>query len=684
MRSFLTIVFLLFFFPVVSNCSEKKDKEEKSQIDHKTFLMVDSFGYEKYCYSNLISLFHNVNFKIVYKKFYQITKDENIDNFDGIIFVISERFLAEANNFLVKNSVSLIRKFVQQNNKLIFLSFESPTNSNSISNLIGIKNKSWIKPIDDFFSISLRYRISYKSSLLTPDLIKKTDKEKIEQERKSKLLSKNFLNIVDEQLLTAVLPLNIDFAELINETFMPFGIYTFDLKNDNHFFFTRNRLIAFYEIAESFHVNPLDPKLREKFLFALGQSILELKLLLDGENFEFVSKILLKKIPFNLTQDYIEQEKKSVINSRDKNIPLYKWAEKGLYFGWIDFEIEWNLSRLKLLIENIKDAGLNGLWIRFNPECYFSPKGKCAKNLDKYLKQIDNFTKMMIQVYKDCEDKIPKIFIGTELSGNFNVVKVRESIYDIYAKNYSKIPTPLDFDNFWQTEFFIPITLFIENWKKSVGNGLQIGGIFFDLEMYQSSEESEYPQLSDFSNNSWEIFNKIHKIKAHSIESRIKYLYNTDLLDLYFDTLKIETKKIGQKIRELINSKIKDGFIGVYMPSLPCSWFYEGLLSGMSDRDYPIILATFNNQSFNNYSLLIKNKIYFVHIPVILLSKFQKAQDFDLLSQMRFYNDGWWLNRFNRLSDPYDNELWWSIESTPFNHDTAIKLIGEFTKKSSC
>jgi hypothetical protein len=269
-----------------------------------------------------------------------------------------------------------------------------------------------------------------------------------------------------------------------------------------------------------------------------------------------------------------------------------------------------------------------------------------------------------------------------EITTNFKTQAVAASMKDIFAKDYTKIPSPLDFENLWKPELLDMFDQFYNEWQASFGNGLTIDGIFIDLEMYHAQEqEASYPALCDFSDNAWHIYlNSIFcDIKIKDIKKRTKYLYNTNKFDEYFNILENEARKIGEKIREHIKAKLPNGVIGVYMQTLPNSWFYNGILSGLSTKTEPIILATFNNQFFMHYDTIAENNIYALHMPVMLLSQFEKVNDFKEIDELKKSHDGIWFNRFSWLSCPYDKNKWWAVEASPLNANIITKEISHIT-----
>lgn len=102
--------------------------------------------------------------------------------------------------------------------------------------------------------------------------------------------------------------------------------------------------------------------------------------------------------------------------------------------------------------------------------------------------------------------------------------------------------------------------------------------------------------------------------------------------------------------------------------NLPHSWFYQGFLAGLSSKEDPVIMATFNTEFYKHTKWLEEQHIYLQHLPVIMLSKLKKYSDFSLIKQLTQENDGVWFNRISRLEEPRDPRLWrwdYGLEVSP-------------------
>ncbi|MDR3646147.1 MAG: hypothetical protein P4L22_01250 [Candidatus Babeliales bacterium] len=631
--------------------------------------MVDTFANKNYAYNSLISLAKNAGFNVELINFYNL-KNKEINNYDSLFFIASPAFIENMDkNLIAGETIEKITYFVHSKNKLVGLISPHVTSQEDLYsskelikylNMLSFKSRNKYKDIINWFLLFPIYRkLDYKTSL-------PSTKEKILTPEDLENLQ--YLTQKDGLMASAILPLNKNL-----KTNFPFGLYIKNSIYNNHFFLSKIPMLFFSEISEDFRINPVDRNLKIQMLDALQQTLLELKKITETQSLEVIKNVEKINLPEELQYKLSTEYRTNTQEERNKNIDrtLNSWAQNGIYAGWI--RLDFDAEMIEHILENIANANLNLLWISIKPERYFS-KTATGENREKYLQEISNFTKLIQEKYKKLEKPLPKIFISMGITTNFTNQPVTNSMQDIFAKDYSKVPAPLDIENLWKPELLDAFDTFYDEWQTSIGNGLNIDGIFLDLEMYHAQDqESSYPGYCDFSDTAWQVYSPESQIK--DTKKRIKYLYNNNKFDEYFSSLEKEAQKIGNLIREHMKAKLPNGIIAVYMQTLPNSWFYNGILSGLSTEKEPVILATFNNEFFLYYDILKKNNIYALHMPVMLLSQFKEIADFKQIDEFKKAHDGIWFNRFSWLSYPYDNNKWWAIEASPLNADTVTKEI---------
>ncbi|KKP35736.1 MAG: hypothetical protein UR26_C0002G0036 [candidate division TM6 bacterium GW2011_GWF2_32_72] len=368
-------------------------------------------------------------------------------------------------------------------------------------------------------------------------------------------------------------------------------------------------------------------------------------------------------------------------------------AEKGLDFfdyqkikcGWMDLD---NLDGVEeAAAELIFKANLNLLWIRFNPELYFS---KISERQNQTEKIFEIAKKIFDKLYMLCaksKKEMPKIFLGTELTSNFGRIKPVTCVVDIFGRRFDKIPNPLDFDNYWKQEFLDPFDKFMDMWNKVFDEKVQISGVFFDLEMYHAQNQaSMYSDKMDFSDFSWNLFwGQNLKIfvgrNLKTVAQRVNFLRKYKMFNSYYNFLQTQSKNIAEKIKKHVRKKLPKAKFAVYMVLINNNWFYKGFLQGLSEKNDPIILATFRNDYKSNTQFLAENNIYVNYIGLILLGQLQKDRDFGLIAQTLRHYDGVWYNRFSWL--PYltkhkmPKDVWWKVESSPLDPWVVAEKIGD-------
>jgi hypothetical protein len=120
-----------------------------------------------------------------------------------------------------------------------------------------------------------------------------------------------------------------------------------------------------------------------------------------------------------------------------------------------------------------------------------------------------------------------------------------------------------------------------------------------------------------------------------------------------------------------------DLLIAVYLPTLPTSWFYRGILRGLSSQDEPLVTATFNTDFYSHAQWLADHNIHLIHGTPILLSKIQCAQDFSLITKFLQYHDFVWYNRPSRMVYRNRKGKWWSTEASDLDAHILAKEVGK-------
>ena len=660
-------------------------------MSNDRLLLIDTGFNDEYTYHNFFLIAQSVGFKLDYKQFYDV-QESDLNDYTCIIFSLDGNFV---NNYfeqqkplhvstspVVQKIVSLMHSFKQQKNKLLGVMLPSKmANSAKASfehalmicmeclSLNDAMKKSLATFLQDIMQSDTIRSSDYHTTLLTK-------KDESTCCRRAKPIRNNTTNKITNSIISGFLPLkHIPQAP-------PLAWYGSNTKSNSHFFVTKKSLVTFADIGENFIYNPLDFSLRIDRLNELQQLLFELYQAALLGKLSKISDFQKPCLPQQFTQDFILRKKKQYSAQRMEHVnkKLYDWVNSELIWcGWANLGPyegkETNVA------QSLLTSHLNLLWLQLNPELFLSVNGTLNKEKDKFFNRIRSFTKALQEASLKSGEKIPHIFVGTEITGNFANKPVKNPVVDAYGHVYTKIPSPFDFKNLWQTEVLDVFDRMCAHWPV-ISNSIPLRGIFFDFEMYHAQDQAaHYEPIMDFSDLAWNIYCKetkqlfLNKIK--DVDNRIAYLMNNKKCGDYFDQLKKQAFLIGRKIKDHIKRKLPNALIAVYDIHLPHAWFYKGMLEGLSTPQEPVILATFNIDFYSHYEWLIKNKIYAYHLPVLLLSKFKKLADFDYIEQIAQFHDGMWFNRISRLEESRDLI---NVEVTPLPTPLVVKKMGEHIK----
>ena len=331
-------------------------------------------------------------------------------------------------------------------------------------------------------------------------------------------------------------------------------------------------------------------------------------------------------------------------------------------------------------IQLIYQAGFNLLWFEFIPEWYLSPHGWRKEQRAKYIERITRLGTQLSNFFAAHNRPLPKIFVGLNLTSNFRTYPVQYPAQDLYGTTYTKLPCPFDMNHFWKPEVLSIFDEFISTFESV----LPIDGVFFDFEMYHAPEQGGmYSDLMDFSDRTWQTYciqsNTPEALLIKTIKNRVTYLQKNKLFHQYFTTLETASKILGNTIKQHMRTKKPNLMFGAYAPTLPYSWFYRGIMAGLSTPSEPLLLATFNTDYVSHHDWLIKHNIHLLHGSAIMLSKLKQPNDFAIISALLTHHDFVWYNRPSRMIYQYTQEeldtIWWGIEATPLDTTKAMLYI---------
>ena len=697
-NAFLVIIAYALTFNLLSAMHQHINK---SCMHDKKLLFIDTGFNDEYLFNSIFTFAHSVGFQTTFKPFYSVQKND-ISITDTIFITIDGSFLknylearlrkASITHPLLQRIFAIATAIAQERNKTITILLPDVGISNNALNVLLLEelcrvfqitqenNEAIIKPAMSIFLYELLQTDNTKSSSYNTALLHTRD---------GKEVTSTNLEIIDDQIDNAIILKTVpSFTENPLIKTYPLALYIKNNRTNNQFFITKTSLLTFADIKESFTYNPLDYSLRtillaqvQKFLYEIHQATSLRSLPQETKKTLILPSIFTKKNENLLKNRWRSHRNKSTDQAK------YLWINnEDIWCGWGGLEPYF--KKEVQATENLFKSGVNLLWFELNPEWYLSENALKKDEKTKFLDSIERFNKAFDQTKKSHEHSTPAhIFIGTDITSNYATAKVLHPVRDVYGTEYSKIPSPFDFENFWQKELLDVYTHFKSSWK-DIHNNVTIDGIFLDFEMYHAQTQSgQYTNTMDFSDYTMQKYAQTKNVPcllALPFEEKIGYLLDNHKFDDYFAFLKREACIVGRKIKEYFNQEFPQALLATYNIHLPHSWFYLGIFAGLSSPQEPIILATFNNEFYRHYEWLQDQHIFSYHMPVVLFSKFQKKQDFDLIATFAQTHDGIWFNRISRLEEPRDPKAWkwdFGLETSPLPTAFVVKEMKDQIKK---
>jgi hypothetical protein len=678
--------------------------------------LIDCVAAERWVYKPFIDVAESAGFDVDYLPLDQVMdktpRELSLTSYQALFFIFGNEFFGNLDKSLLVNKIlRLLGSYSVLENRvigLIFPSFRVAPQSNILAALA---------PVFD--------RIGLKTPLSVPDLVvgKSAASGVLQEESKRHIdaffhTTNLFLSVpIDarpldyhttlnqprhgtawnhqllQQLLTEsgtplyLLPLrNQGVSESIART-VPYGLCWNNKLKNNHVFVSSATIFSFAGISENFHFCPINPKLKKEIHTLIQQMMADLKELVvqrDRSPADAINKVNSKDHGLELPTSIAQIG--DALPEHDEKLRKVAWMELAVFYDPDNFEKmsieEQQKARITqaeqqdLLIDYIFKSGMDALWISITPNIYYSPIAKMVKQdraqTTKYernfLQALGDFTKKLKQVADHNKLTIPKIILGFEVANNLYSPNLpKKFAIDLYGNTYDDLPAPLD-RNFWRNEVETPLEIFLRKWKDpKVSNGIPISGVMLDLEMYCRKRTGTFFSTMGFDADSFERFKKQRGLKANylPVHDRVKYLMDKKLSGAYFKFLSEQAAILGKQLREGFCKKIPDCAIMCYTPHILANWFYKGLCKGLSQKDSPLYLFTFNSEFVAHKGWFEENDIPVSHGSVLLLSKLQNPQDYVQVQDILKTHHSVWFNRFSRFVETYNPSSWVSVEQSP-------------------
>jgi hypothetical protein len=701
------VLLIVLFFPILMIAQPKQISLCKD--DKLSLLIVDTDGHDQYAYRNFILMAQSVGFKTEYRNFYTFLENHSISHYDAVFFITSVGMLKNLQSPLIQKCIKIMHDYAGLENKTIGIFAPAlPKFNQGVYQCV----LNLVEQLGLFTRCNMLLDTSNKLRVYIQELIKavlKSDSftghlygttlinEQADQSKRKSLDFKPFM--IGDCVQSTGMPINQNFSAKTRSTF-PVGAYVRNSATGNQYFITKISEFTFADMPENFFRNPIQLEDRNEHLTVTQQMLWEMYQAVIHKGMPAGQHKASLKLPTQLTLEHMRSEKarnQQVAQQRMPHKKEYTWiAKEGISCAWEapdDYFLydDTTLSsmdaaqvqalKVKALDEGISflyDAQINLAWFEFNAEAYLSEHARFKHDKQRFINQVNAIAQQLKKTAQRLKKSLPKVFIGTDITTNFAVHPVTNQAQDIFGHTYSKIPAPLDIISFWTPEVIEPFDLFC----KTFGAQLPITGIFLDFEMYHAPEQATaYSDHMDFSHNTWQ--QCCHNLGdgsscgLSSVAQRVDYLMHNKLFKDYFIDLENQAAHVGLTLKEHLRAIMPDLLIAVYLPTLPTSWFYRGILRGLSSQDEPLVTATFNTDFYSHAQWLADHNIHLIHGTPILLSKIQCAQDFSLITKFLQYHDFVWYNRPSRMVYRNRKGKWWSTEASDLDAHILAKEVGK-------
>lgn len=657
--------------------------------------LFDTSQIDRYCYYPMLQIAHANNFDIAYYPVSKILDTDlatiTFEKHDCAYFILCPEFLKTMNTSPVsKKILSFIRHFSQLPNKMTALMFppiklkhQNPmTVLSPLFTQLGInttiptdKTVMLEQLTNRFLNLPLEYRPKSFHTTLSPPRVN-APAFNVEQ------------TITGSTIPLALLPIKQGHDATEIKKLFPFGIYWFNHNRNNHLVISSSSLLNFSGISENFKLCPMHFPIRKKVHNALNETVWEMYQVLvdhyqDASRGDASRGIDTKKIlqanknPLPETIELIGSYKKTTPNTTLNKIA---WMEIKVFSS--KSKAKDKIKQQKDLIEFILTSKLDYLWISLNPNQYYSPIGRLRGERNDFLQTIELFTDALALRAEKKKLTPPKLLVGFEIANNlYGSGLPKQFAHDLYGNTYKDVPRPLD-DTFWENEVKMPFQKFLEDMDAlKLAKSIKIAGVVIDLEMYGRKTTGQFLPTMGFEPQTIAKF--LQPPLANTIKPKLfsQYLIDNKLCARYFSYLEKESQKLGQNLRKFFEKQLPDGVIACYAPNISIDWLYKGLYQGLSTKEKPMHLFTFNSEFRSHEKWLAQNDIQTYHSSVLMLSKVTKKQDFKLVDHILKHHDGVWLNRFSRIAEPYHHD-WSTLEQTPLPEEQRKQFATYLAKQN--
>jgi len=616
--------------------------------------LIDTTYRTEYSYQTLIKLSEATGLTIRF-----IHPSTNIDRelcgCDGIFLALDNEFLTNTTSAYAKLVIEPLSNFLQQNKCLFgimlpersIIKNQTDTITKFIEHDIGLSYPNLQKTVSHFIKRQQTFQPLYTthSQIASDQKHKKpsfTDATELPQ--------KNFPSYLDNNF--------------------PLGL----LLQNKHtkLFITTLSTMTFADLAEDETKNPIDPSKRRELLKANLAMLRELsKLLYEEKN---------QRAPqpkYNVIKHLVNKTRhRHNCKMYKKQKGIYQWTSDGIACGWMNIDYDKKLMPKNL--SYIAQTNFDMLWLELPIGLYKKPA--------EFDKKVSFFTEQLQKAYKEHNRPIPKIFLDFDFGATLQWCTESTHPVDIYGTTYNKIPSPLDYKKFWNPCILEVLKNICARWESTIGNNLPIDGILFNFYFWNAKKTMPfYNNLVDFSDSAWNAYKKYYNRddipSSPKAQERIDYIIKNDKLNEYFIALERETYHLAHNIIDDIRSIMPCAMIAAYTHTPEDTWFYRGMMRGLSTKHNPLLWLTSNLNYYDHQHWIKYNNINALHITNVHLDHFNDKHDIRMINSLAGKHDGVWYSRVSRIGKKYKANKWWSAEATTLEPKKVIKLINKQSRK---
>ncbi|KAA3660511.1 MAG: hypothetical protein DWQ10_06470 [Calditrichaeota bacterium] len=242
--------------------------------------------------------------------------------------------------------------------------------------------------------------------------------------------------------------------------------------------------------------------------------------------------------------------------------------------------------------------------------------------------------------------------------------------------------SPLD-RQFWQQGFWHPLTAVAKNASEYAS----LKGFVIDTDFYGRTSANAYTNALEYSDETAAFFR--HSARGFVKDSllqdylltpapqRFAFLQDNGLLPLYNQILMEEVERFARRLRERVEAFVPDFCWGIFMRTLPNTWYEYGLLRGLSTPGKPVLLFTYEPLARKARYHLRKHNIYALHALAISSIQIKSSEWQEFYQFIRKEHAGFWLSSAESLLQEEGVRLNDKIVS----RDEFAKLLMQNTKK---